>query len=99
MPPGRSVRRSRRSGTSRAILTIRSGFSTSGTAWFMGTYQYGTTAVPVTTANTVTGILGGTQATVDFTGATANLPGGFGIGQWGAATVTVVTNQIHWQSL
>ena len=79
-------------------LTIRT-VGPSGTAWFMGVYWYGLTAVPVSTANTNHVMMGGTQATVDFTGATAALPGGFGLGQWGGATVTVVTNQVHWTSL
>lgn len=79
-------------------LTIRS-VGTSGTAYFTGTYAYGTTATPVTAANTSTQLIGYTSATVDFTGATSNLPGGFGVGQWGAATVTVVTNQVNWISL
>lgn len=79
-------------------LTIRT-VGPSGTAWFMGDIFVGQTAVPVSAgANTLTGILGGTAATVDFTGATSNLPGGFGIGQWGAATVTVVTDQVVWVS-
>lgn len=80
-------------------LTIRT-VGPTGTAYFLGNMHVGQTAVPITGgANVLDVLLGGTSATVDFTGATANLPGGFGIGQWGAATVTVVTQQVHWQSL
>lgn len=79
-------------------LTIRS-TGTSGTAWFMGVFHYGNTVVPVASSATVNVILGGTAATVDFTGATTNVPGGFQLSGWGAATVTVVTQQVHWTSL
>lgn len=82
----------------RGDLTIRS-VGASGTAYFIGNIWVGQTATPVSGgANVLTVIFGGTSATVDFTGATSNLPGGFGIGQWGAATVTVVTNQVTWVS-
>jgi hypothetical protein len=79
-------------------LTIRT-TGTSGTAWFMGIFHYGNTAAPVASGGTLDVIMGGTQATVDFTGATASVPGGFQLSGWGAATVTVVTQQVHWTSL
>lgn len=79
-------------------LTIRS-VGTAGTAWFMGVFHYGNTAAPVASAATLDVILGGTAATVDFTSATASVPGGFQLSGWGAATVTVVTQQVHWTSL
>lgn len=79
-------------------LTIRS-VGTSGTAWFMGVFQYGNTAAPVASGASLDLPLGGTQATVDFTGVTASVPGGFQLSGWGAATVTVVTQAVHWTSL
>lgn len=81
-------------------LTIRSTGS-SGTAWFMGTMFYGITAVPVTVANTNHLLLGGTAATVDFTGVTASYPGGLSFSVWNAAssTMTIVTNSVAFVSL
>jgi hypothetical protein len=81
-------------------LTVRS-TGASGTAWFMGTMFYGITAVPVTVANTNHLLLGGTAATVDFTGVTANYPGGLLLSGWnaGSGTVTIVTNSVHLLSL
>ena len=79
-------------------LTIRSP-GTAGTAWFMGTFHYGNTAAPVASGATLNTILGGTQATVDFTGATAAVPGGFQLSGFGAVTITIVTQQVHWSSL
>lgn len=79
-------------------LTIRS-VGTAGTAWFMGVFQYGNTAAPVASGASLDLPLGGTAATVDFTGATASVPGGFQLSGWGAATVTVVTQSVHWTSL
>jgi len=65
----------------------------------MGTIQYGNTAAPVASGGTLNVIMGGTQATVDWTDATSNDPGGLQFSMRGAATVTIVTNQVHWQSL
>jgi len=79
-------------------LTVRS-VGTAGTAWFMGTFHYGNTAAPVASGATLNTILGGTVATVDFTGATAAVPGGMQFSGWGAATVTIVTQQVHWVSM
>lgn len=77
-------------------LTVRS-VGTAGTAWFMGTFQAGLSATPVTT--TVTALMGGTAATVDWTGVTASDPGGLQFSGFAASTITIVTNQVHWQSL
>jgi len=79
-------------------LTIRSA-GTSGTAWFMGSFFYSNTTLPAASGASLSLILGGTAATVDWTGATASVPGGFQMSGWGAATVTVVTQQVHWISL
>lgn len=81
----------------RGCLTIRS-VGTSGTAWFHGIFNYGNTAAPVASGASLSVPLGGTQATVDFTGATSNVPGGLNMSGWGAATVTVVTQQVIWVS-
>ena len=78
-------------------MTIRSG-GTSGTAWFMGDFQFGNTAAPVASSAYVGMPLGGTVATVDFTGATANFRV-VSVSAWGAATVTMVTQSVHWLSL
>lgn len=64
----------------------------SGLVYGMGSIICGLNAAPVTT--TVTGLMGGTQATVDFTGATANYPGGFQLSSWAASTVTFVVNTV-----
>lgn len=80
-------------------LTIRS-VGAAGTAWFMGVLHYGNIAAPVTSAATIDLILGGTLATVDFTGVTANYPGGLQTSGWnaGSGTLTVVTNSVHFIS-
>lgn len=78
-------------------LTIRS-TGTAGTAWFSGQMTYTTTTLPAAASATGTLLLGGTVATVDFTGATANYPGGMQLSMFGAATVTIVTNSVHFTS-
>lgn len=78
-------------------LTIRS-VGTGGTAWYSGMFNYGNTAAPVASGASLSVPMGGTQATVDFTGATASVPGGLNMSAWGAATVTVVTQQVTWVS-
>jgi hypothetical protein len=84
-------------------LTIRS-TGTGGTAIFKGEMRFGLAAVPyavsVGTPNNVACPFGGTVATVDFTGATANYPGGWGLASWGTSgTETIIPQQIHWISL
>ena len=63
----------------------------------MGSMVVGLSATPVTSTTTL--MFGGAAATVDFTGATSNYPGGFQISAFAGSTITFVVNQVHWQSL
>lgn len=81
----------------RGDLTVRSP-GTAGTCWFHGIFNYGNTAAPVASGASLSVPMGGTVATVDWTGATASVPGGFQLSGWGAATVTVVVQQVIWVS-
>ena len=76
-------------------LTIRS-VGTSGSAWFMGNMVIGLTATPITSSTVA--MMGGTAATVDFTGGTSNYPGGFQLAAWAASTVTFVVQSVHFTS-
>lgn len=72
-------------------LILQAG-GTAGTAVGTGKMHYSTSAAPATNAATTNILLGGTQATsVDFTGTTANLPGGLTISTWNTGTAGTTT--------
>lgn len=72
-------------------LILQAG-GTSGTAYGIGKCHYTTAAAPATSAQVSQVMLGGTQATaVDFTGTTANLPGGLYVATYNTGTAGTTT--------